>query len=79
MEECYALICFKFKVNIKTVPYSRIVWSVRYKIKISGANPRPGNQTSAARYWAADHSLSSTVLNHVDGLVVSWIGGLKVE
>ena len=53
---------FELKVNIKTVPYSRTVWSAWYKIKISGANPQPGNQTSAAPYRAADHSFSSTSL-----------------
>ena len=30
---------------------------------MSYVNPWPGNQTSAARYRAADHSLSGTALN----------------
>jgi len=30
--------------------------------------PRPGKQTSAARYWTADRSLSSTVLNDITRL-----------
>jgi len=38
---------------------------VRYKIKISDVAPRPGNQTTAARCRAADHSFSSTALGYI--------------
>jgi len=51
------IIILDFKVNLKAVPYSRIIW---YKIEISGVNLWPANQTLVAQYWAADHSLSST-------------------
>jgi len=50
-------------------PYSyfRIVGlrNVRYKVKISGVNPRPGKQASAVRYQAVAHSLSSTALEQL--------------
>ena len=48
---------FKLKVNIKAVPYSSLVLNTNL-----GVSPRPGSQTSAARYRAAAHSLSSTAL-----------------
>jgi len=58
IEECYPKLIFKLKVNIKAVPYSLIL----YRIQNLGVHPRPCSQTSAARYRAAAHSLSSIVL-----------------
>jgi len=40
IEESYPLIFSKLKVNRKAVPYSRIVWNLRYKLKISGVAHR---------------------------------------
>jgi len=53
MEDLYPLISL-YKIYVKAVRCSHMVRNVRYKIKISGVYPQPGNQTSA------DHSLSST-------------------
>ena len=53
---------FKRKVIIKSERDSRSLLYGMYKIRKSGVSPRPGNQTSAALYRAADHSLSSTGL-----------------
>jgi len=50
-------IMFKLKVNIKAVPYLSLVLNTNL-----GVSPRPGSHTSAARYRAAAHSLSSTGL-----------------
>jgi len=49
----------KLKVYIKAVPYSRIARNVRYIIKVSGVSLQPCNQTSAAWYLVANHSVST--------------------